>query len=309
MGDSSSATRGAGSPSKIGQHPRSRVKQFAPHTIHDVGRGYAEDVELFVDALLANVTFRQVLLNNYDVNSTVLDVAGGDGALSRELAKRGVKGLIVVDPLGLTATGEDGNDFDVAVARFRLPQHAHDGDAWLQATTTTTLGGRDLNTVIGRARCVLGYRPCGATKDVVEFARRRRLPFAVVPCCKIAPWKSLPSTLAGLRNNNRSISLARLPTDTRWLYCARWDGAQDATSWVGASPAYLGRQVESPGRKARPFHFDPFLDTMRRDLPASPERVNDAGPASPERGSFETTNREVEAAEAEFIGSPVVKFK
>ena len=48
---------------------------------------------------------------------------------------------------------------------------------------------------------------------------------------------------------------------------------------------------------------------MRRDLPASPERVNDAGPASPERGSFETTNREVEAAEAEFIGSPVVKFK
>ena len=120
---------GAGSPSKIGQHPRSRVKQFAPHTIHDVGRGYAEDVELFVDALLANVTFRQVLLRN-DPNSTVLDVAGGDGALSRELAKRGVKGLVVVDPLGLTATGEDGNDFDVAVARFRLPQHAHDGDAW-----------------------------------------------------------------------------------------------------------------------------------------------------------------------------------
>ena len=78
MQESSSATRGAGSPSKIGQHPRSRVKQFAPHTIHDVGRGYAEDVELFVDALLANVTFRQVLLNNYDPNSTVLDVAGDD---------------------------------------------------------------------------------------------------------------------------------------------------------------------------------------------------------------------------------------
>ena len=47
---------------------------------------------------------------------------------------------------------------------------------------------------------------------------------------------------------------------------------------------------------------------MRRELPASPERsVSEA--ASPERSSFETTNREVEAAEAEFIGSPVVKFK
>ena len=65
-------------------------------------------------------------------------VAGGDGALSRELAKRGVKGLVVVDPLGLTATDDDDAAFDVAVARFRLPQHAHDGDAWLQATTTKT---------------------------------------------------------------------------------------------------------------------------------------------------------------------------
>ena len=82
----------------------------------------------------------------------------------------------------------------------------------------------------------------------------------------------------------------RLATDTRWLYCARWEGAQDATSWVGASPAYLGRQVESPGRKARPFHFDPFLDTMRRDLPASPERsVSEA--ASPERAGSPVERR------------------
>ena len=85
---------------------------------------------------------------------------------------------------------------------------------------------------------MLGYRPCGATKDVVEFARRRRLPFAVVPCCKIAPWKSLPSTLAGLRNNHRSITLGRFATDTRWLYCARWEGAQDVASWA---PSHLAQ--------------------------------------------------------------------
>ena len=67
-------------------------------------------------------------------------------------------------------------------------------------------------------------------------------------------------------------------------------------------------RTETQPAAAAAFHFDPFLDTMRRELPVSPERsVSEA--ASPERGSFETTNREVEAAEAEFIGSPVVKFK
>ena len=78
------SSRGAGSPSKVGQHPPSRVKQFRPHTVymHDVGRGYAEDVELFVDALLANVTFRQVLLRN-DPCLLYTSPSPRDGLLSR----------------------------------------------------------------------------------------------------------------------------------------------------------------------------------------------------------------------------------
>ena len=196
------------------------LSAFRPHGlyVHDVSRGYAEDVELFADALLVNPAFRSVLLRDDD--STVLDVAGGDGALSRALAKRGVKGLVVVDPFTIALTGSD-EPFDVADARFRVPRG--DDDAWLQATSTTTMGGRPLDAVVAGARCILGYRPCGATRDVVEFARRNRLPFTVVPCCAIAPWKSLPSTLAGLRSvASDRVRLARLGTETRWMHCASW---------------------------------------------------------------------------------------
>jgi hypothetical protein len=46
------------------------------------------------------------------------------------------------------------------------------------------------------------------------------------------------------------------------------------------------------------------------DAPAERQRLIFGGkPLSDELASLETTNREVEAAEAEFIGSPVVKFK
>ena len=53
--------------------------------------------------------------------------------------------------------------------------------------------------LVAGARCLIGFRPCEATRAMVAFARRKRVPFALVPCCAVAPWRTLPSTLNALR--------------------------------------------------------------------------------------------------------------
>ena len=126
-----------------------------------------------------------------------------------------------------------------------------------------------------------GISPRRRTKTPWEVRQKAAAAFAVVPCCKIAPVEEPPSTLAGLRHTIGSISLARLPTDTRWLYCAagtalkmRRPVARRRRTWDGRSSRRAARHPLPSTRSST---------CMRRELPASPERVNDAGPASPER--------------------------
>lgn len=198
--------------------------------LRDVGRGGGRELDEFVDVLLENDFFRSVLVQ--ESPSFVLDIAGGNGILSRTLANRGVTGLCLVDPKGLLPLGAgDDLDFDVAAARFKLPRE--DGDPWWSGGTGRTLGeGRPLDEVFGDVRCILGFRPCEATRAVVEYARRTRTPFALVPCCAVAPWKTLPSTLNGLRQSaGESITTTRLASGQRFIYATTWD--EESTS--GAS--------------------------------------------------------------------------
>ena len=78
---------------------------------HDVGRGGVREVDELCAFLLENAFFREVLMDD-DPNTTVLDVAGGNGILSRTLAEAGVSNLVVVDPKGLLPDAE---------ARLRRP--------------------------------------------------------------------------------------------------------------------------------------------------------------------------------------------
>ena len=145
----------------------------------DVGRGFLEDVDHFVDALLRAPAFRDVLLNG-DGDTFVLDVAGGSGLLASALAKREVRkrraafdgrlryaissrmtvarqrrtrrprsvrrpqvrGVVVVDPRGLAPLDDEdeAGGFDVCAARLRAPrEESPDADAWLLATRATTV--------------------------------------------------------------------------------------------------------------------------------------------------------------------------
>ena len=70
----------------------------------------------------------------------------------------------------------------------------------------------------------------------------------------------------------------------------------------------LGTAGRVAGEEGKTVPLRPVPRHRAAGAAGLPERSTTRRPASPERGSFETTNREVEAAEAEFIGIPVVKF-
>jgi len=190
--------------------------------MHDVGRGSAADLDALVELLLAHPVFRQVLVDSSE--GAVLDVAGGSGLLSRLLANRGVSGLVVVDPKALLPVecDDDEPDFDVATSRFRAPRER--GDRWWHGGSGKTACGSPLGDVLDGARCVLGFRPCAATAAIARFARERRVPFALVPCCAVSPWPSLPAMLVGLRREGgASVTLGRLPSGARTVFAAGWD--------------------------------------------------------------------------------------
>ena len=192
--------------------------------MQDVGRGGVRELDELCDALLAHPFFKALLLDTD--GGTVLDVAGGNGILSRTLADRGVRGLVVVDPKGLLPDADDA--FDVAAARFREPKGGD--DRWWHGGAGASLARQaDLDELIAGARCLIGFRPCEATRAMVAFARRKRVPFALVPCCAVAPWRTLPSTLNGLRREcGGSVTVTRLPSGERFMYATTWDAPAPA---------------------------------------------------------------------------------
>jgi hypothetical protein len=106
--------------------------------------------------------FAQLLCERWPAAPRVFDVAGGMGRLNEALTSR-----------GRTVT-----TFDLRHKRLPVAHYAE------RIFTLEEPCQADL---------VVGMHPDGATRVIIEYAARHRLPFAVVPCCSdnglpYKPW-------------------------------------------------------------------------------------------------------------------------
>ena len=113
--------------------------------------------------------------------SGVLDVAGGKGKLSIELAVQGNIPCTIVDPL-VRKHGEKLPPRDSKRIRKAGAPHPH-----LLATffnqTTFLEGSAPGEDLISRASICVGLHPDECTEDILDMAIKYRRPVAIVPCC------------------------------------------------------------------------------------------------------------------------------
>lgn len=130
--------------------------------------------------------FAALLKERFPHARRAFDVAGGMGALNLELEKLGVE----------TTT------FDSR--RKRLPVRFAERRFTLEEPCACDL--------------VVGMHPDGATRLIVEYAARHRIPFSVVPCCSDdgSPYKTWMKSLEALaRGLGLAVEEAVLPMDGR----------------------------------------------------------------------------------------------
>ena len=99
--------------------------------------------------------------------SGVLDVAGGNGEISRTLHGLGVPSTLV-DPN--PRCGED--------APFRVLAYHLDGDG------SSFIDREDgVGDIVRNCSMICGLHPDQATEPIVKLALRLKVPFAILPCC------------------------------------------------------------------------------------------------------------------------------
>lgn len=129
--------------------------------------------------------FAQLIASRFEA-PRIFDVAGGMGRLNEELTK-----------LGRETTTFDGRHKRLRVRYAERP-------FTLDEPCTCDL--------------VVGLHPDGATRVIIEYAARHRIPFAVVPCCSdngmpYKPWMRHLSALALERGF--AVEEIQLPMDGR----------------------------------------------------------------------------------------------
>jgi hypothetical protein len=104
--------------------------------------------------------FAKFIVKQFPKVSSVLDIAGGKGQVARSLANKGIS-VHVID------------------AKPRLEGRQHPKISYQSGffTSSTTLRQHV------KPDLVVGMHPDEATTEIIEFACKHRLPFAVVPCC------------------------------------------------------------------------------------------------------------------------------
>lgn len=132
--------------------------------------------------------FAKLLVARFDAATRVYDVAGGMGKLNE----------------ALSALGREVTTFDLRHKRVQTVRYAE------RIFTLDEPCEADL---------VVGMHPDGATRVIIEYAAKHRIPFAVVPCCSdngmpYKPWMRHLAELARTSGFDEVEELS-LPMDGR----------------------------------------------------------------------------------------------
>jgi hypothetical protein len=131
--------------------------------------------QLFASWLIS--TFGQECLAD---NGGVLDIAGGNGKLSVELAVQGRIPCTIVDPL-VRKHGKNLLPRDARrIKKANAPHPNHFPKPFNQTDFLQDDTGSDL---VERASICVGLHPDQCTEDILDVALRFNKPFAIVPCC------------------------------------------------------------------------------------------------------------------------------
>mmetsp|Transcript_29133 Transcript_29133/g.61957 ORF Transcript_29133/g.61957 Transcript_29133/m.61957 type:complete len:356 (+) Transcript_29133:71-1138(+) len=110
--------------------------------------------------------------------SGVMDVAGGNGMISRTLTDMGVPSTLL-DPNPRCNTPCGTNDCnDGGKQPFAVIAHALNGDG-----SDLTSRDDDVGHAINNCSLLCGLHPDQATEPIVTLALRLNVPFAIAPCC------------------------------------------------------------------------------------------------------------------------------
>lgn len=191
---------------KLAEPPRESSDQLQSGKVHDItntehhGAG-AGRAKIFAEWLVHNLPIlqhrREHDNNNNDHDNiacvpTLLDVAGGKGQLSVELAHLGAL-CTVVDPLVRSKRSLR----KLEKSRKRLSplqqQKEHDLPSFVAAYFEEN---QVMDDMVAKSNGLIGFHPDQCTETIVDMALKHNKPFAVVPCCvfpSLFPMRSLNS--------------------------------------------------------------------------------------------------------------------
>jgi len=108
----------------------------------------------------------------------LLDVAGGNGMISRTLTEKYGIPLTLVDPNPRHETSNHDDESDKHSTLFKVIPHPLNGDG-----SDLTSRDDDIGNIVSNCSLICGLHPDQATEPIVTLALRLGVPFAILPCC------------------------------------------------------------------------------------------------------------------------------